>query len=144
MKRYLILAAADVSKAQQVTQSTSNPAAPNPQHRNIPIDSDEPTDTRNIPKSGCMKFILKEIFPNASEELITAFEYEGRIWKQGSIDPKAFVGKVLEVNASESCRGILLLQCEQCKIVGMEGMASNQDGIDDLFDDDDLLDLSFI
>ena len=150
MKKFLILAAADISKAQPPTQSTSNSASSNGQHRNITIDSDEPMEVRNtgqFVRNGCVKFILKEIHPNASEALITAFEYEGKIYKQQpSIDPKSLVGKVLEVNECDMdfCRGILLLKCDRCQISGMTGDSSASTGMDDLFDDEDLLDLSFI
>lgn len=149
MRKYLILAVADVSKPQQ--QQISQFSNAQQQHRNITIDSDDPVDTRNynqFSKSGSMKLILKEIFPKASEELITAFEYEGRICNQPSVDPKSLVGKVLEVIGSESSRGILLLKSDQCQIVGMSTSGQSGSGsnvvMDDLFDDEDLIDLSFI
>lgn len=160
MRKYLILASADVSKPQQLAQSASastSSASANAQHRNITVDSDDPADTINynyneFTKIGSMKLILKEIFPKASEELITAFEYEGRLCGSGSqpsIDPNSLVGKVLQVNGGgsseiELCRGILLLQCDQCQIVGGLAPTNRQNVMDDLFDDEDLLDLSFV
>lgn len=141
MKKYLILAAVDISKPQQL--STSNSTTSNAQNRNITMDSDDSVDTRSYTKNGCMKFILKEIFPKTIEELITAFEYEGRICSQ--LDPQLLIGKVLEVkgpSGMESCRGILLLQCDQCQIVGMP--TAPEEVMDGLFDDEDLLNFSFI
>ena len=76
MKKYLILAAADISKAQQSTNASSSS-----QHRNITIDSDEASSTStysynnhsgSTTRNGSIKFILKEIFPIESDELITA------------------------------------------------------------------------
>ena len=167
MKHYLILAAADISKS-QASASISN-SNTNSQHRNITIDSDEPSDTintynsnngyginnnnnnyynnnTNFTRNGSIKFILKEIFPTESEELITAFEFDGRILKQPNIDPKTLVGKVLQVNtfSLDFSRGTLLLKCDECQIVGMHGQDISVGMAEDLFDEVELLDLSFI
>lgn len=148
MKKYLILAAADISKAQQSTNTSSSS-----QHRNITIDSDEASSTstynyNNPTRNGSLKFILKEIFPIESDELITAFEFDGRVFKQSITDPSTLVGKVLQVNTLnlDTCRGILLLKCDECQIVGMpiDLSVNGPAGMDDLFDDDELLNLSFI
>lgn len=152
MKKYLILAAADISKAQQSTNASSSS-----QHRNITIDSDEASSTStysynnhsgSTTRNGSLKFILKEIFPIESDELITAFEFDGRVVKQSNTDPSTLVGKVLQVNTLnlDTCRGILLLKCDECQIVGMpmDLGVNGPAGMDDLFDDDELLNLSFI
>lgn len=108
----LILAAGDISKSQQ--NNTKNERA---DHRNIVVETDEPTWNRTSTSSnGSIKYILKQIEP-ASEELVTAFEFEGSISKNIGVDLNSIVGCCLVVDNPDMCRGILLLKSSDCQII---------------------------
>lgn len=149
MIKYLILAVADISKPQDSVHSNANTPTSN---RNITIDSDEQdspssssaTNHFNLKnsKNGSTKFILKQVYPIVSEELITAFEYEGKL----DFDLKSVIGRILEVSEGDFCRNILLLKSSKCKILGPDNNVQSVTEVDieDFFDADDLLDLSFM
>lgn len=124
MTKYLILAATDISKPQKEQDSDQR------HHRNITIDDDDNAsenyrntiNTGNNP--GKLKFILKAIDP-PSEEFQVAFEYLGNVGR----DPKSLIGSLIQLNNPDSCRGVLLLNMNQCSIIGNHGLTSN--GIQD-------------
>ena len=109
--KYLILAAGDISKSQNNSKIDGN--------RNITVETDEinePTWNRtSVSSNGCIKMILKPIDP-PSENLITAFEFEGSVVKKSGFDEKSLVGCCLVVNNPDVYRGILLLKAADCKI----------------------------
>lgn len=119
--KYLILAGGDISKSQQnVTKIDGN--------RNITVETDEvnePIWNRSVASSnGCMKFILKPIEP-PTDDLITAFEFEGSVVKKSGLDANSLVGCCLIVNNPDICRGILLLKASDCQIIRLGNAVSN-------------------
>ena len=113
--KYLILAIGDLSKSQK------NPRIDNENHRNIIVEADEINEPiwnrTSISSNGCMKFILKQIEP-PTDDLITAFEFEGSLMKKSGLDANSLVGCCLIVkNVPDICRGILLLKAFDCQII---------------------------
>lgn len=112
--KYLILALGDLSKSQQ------NPKIDIVTHRNITVEADEVNEPiwnrTSVSSNGCMKFILKPIEP-PTDDLITAFEFEGSLMKKSGLDANSLVGCCLIVNNPDICRGILLLKAFDCQII---------------------------
>lgn len=112
--KYLILALGDISKSQQ------NQKNDNGNHRNITVEADEVNEPiwnrASVSSNGCMKFILKPIEP-PTDDLITAFEFEGSLVKKSGLDANSLVGCYLIVNNPDICRDILLLKTVDCQII---------------------------
>lgn len=113
--KYLILAIGDLSKSQK------NPKIDNENHRNITVEADEINEPiwnrTSISSNGCMKLILKQIEP-PTDDLITAFEFEGSLQKTSGLDANSLVGCCLIIkNIPDICRGILLLKAFDCQVI---------------------------
>jgi hypothetical protein len=133
--KYLILAVGDISKSQQNNTRIDG-------NRNITIETDdtnEPIWNRTtFSSNGCMKLILKQIEP-PTDDLITAFEFEGSVVKKSGLDLNSLIGCCLIVINPDICRGILLLKASDCQVIRSGTMvhvvSEDIDIIDGLGDD---------
>jgi len=141
MHKFVILAVRDISKSEFSESENLNTAA----QRNITTDTATNENEAysnnifwnrpNFMNSKCLKFILKPLEP-PSENLITAFEFDGSISGHSGASTSSLCGSILEVAEGplDYCRGILLLHRKKCKYI------TNQQGpidiVDDQLDDD--------
>ena len=138
MHKFVILAVRDISKS----EFTENASLKTGAQRNITTDTNNENDNstnyfnRNTVSSKCLKFILKQINP-PSEDLITAFEFDGSVVPSSKIPLNSLCGSVIEISDSplDFCRGILLLHSQKCKIRTDVANSPNE-FIDDQLDDD--------
>lgn len=137
---FLVLAVRDICKSEFSEKETNTNTIDNANANTNANNNTNNNNQRNIIRdegfegtnywnrqssSRCLKFILKPINTknsfekkatnsSNSDELLTAFEFNGLI-AVPSLNPKSLTGMFLEIRGSlDLCRGILLLQADKC------------------------------